>query len=288
VKINQIVGMTGMSKHNILAQLLALENSGVIETLSSDQNGRLIKFLTSTVSVTSTENGTGYGNGTGAENGTGSVFGNDSSSSFFKDSNTTTTGGTFFKKFAENGTSTENSTGSVFGTDKDDHFGQGTVSGTGSENGTHITITSLPPPSSVKNISNRLAKKFAASDVFFLITAAVKSPEDFSKQAFNFYWELLSQNDKQYVNGLLYGLLLSAKDSPSAYFIKAVKNGAEPNAKNIEIAKEIISVSEMVFLEVGVDILPKDFAMISEKLKIKTTQENLKKSLDSFISMMLG
>jgi hypothetical protein len=44
VKINQIVGMTGMSKHNILAQLQALENSGIIETLACDQNGRLIKF----------------------------------------------------------------------------------------------------------------------------------------------------------------------------------------------------------------------------------------------------
>jgi hypothetical protein len=80
VKIDRIVVMTGMSKHNILAQLQALEDAGIIATLTRDQNGRLIKFLYSTEYDTHSFFGTGPILNTGTSLGTRSDIAFSSSS----------------------------------------------------------------------------------------------------------------------------------------------------------------------------------------------------------------
>jgi hypothetical protein len=168
----------------------------------------------------------------------------------------------------------ENVTGSENGIGFSMTNTSGTDNNTRSENGTHIGENIFPSqyqlPSSIQNISNRFAKRAAANEIFFLILAASKFPDDFSRQAFSVYFDLFNQKGKEYANGLLYSLLLAAKENPSAYFVKAVRNGAEPNNKNIKIAKNIITASESVFLKIGVDILPKDFSVIAELLNISS------------------
>jgi DNA-binding transcriptional ArsR family regulator len=95
LKIDRIVSATGMSKSNILTQLEALENAGLIATLGRDISGRMITFPL------------GIENETGIESDTQLC-----SSSIYK--KTTTSEGT------ENGMGIENETGIGFNTDKND------------------------------------------------------------------------------------------------------------------------------------------------------------------------
>jgi hypothetical protein len=55
VKIDRIVAITGMAKHNILSQLQALEDVGIIRTVTRDHNGRVIQFLKYYVIVTDSD-----------------------------------------------------------------------------------------------------------------------------------------------------------------------------------------------------------------------------------------
>jgi hypothetical protein len=272
VKIDQIVSITGMSKHNILEQIRALEDSNIIQTTNRDNNGRVLFFAKLNNDLREC-----------TENGTGSEFVNSSSSRSYIKKTTTTSNSTVF----ENGTGSEfDSSQNILNLETrnntviDAHSLNGIIPDfIDSEDSKDIKL-----PKNLEKIKDRVSKKIAANSIFFLIKAAMKSPGDLTIQAFQIYYKIYTSKGDDYANGIAFSLFSNAKENISAYFIKAVNSGAEPSQVQIDKAKQILNASKSIFLRVGEDILPKDYFVIIETLKLRNLdQEKIKEQLNSFI-----
>jgi DNA-binding transcriptional ArsR family regulator len=241
LKVDRIVSATGMSKSNILAQLEALENAGLIATLARDISGRMIMFPL------------GIENEMGIENETGTEFDPCCScSSIYKTTTTTTTTST--KNDTENKTGIENE----MNTESD----TGTENETGIENETDVkfNIDESDIDSNFKNKlrNNIISLKFSAQEFFFIAKASKVNIDKLTEQCFKYYHDLKGDASKKYANGLFLNLLSKAKDNPNAYVVKAIQQGATASHEDEIRAEKILEAGDAIFKELGVDILRKD------------------------------
>jgi hypothetical protein len=321
IKIDRIVSATGMSKSNILAQLEALENARLITTLVRDVSGRLISFpkgiendtgtkfemglefetenrsscinnLKTTTTTTevckSTEIRTGIGNETGTEFGMGPEFDTDlefnmENSSCINNLITTITTGK--DKSAETSTGIEFDTGFEFNT------------GIEFKNETEVTsnINAQSNAQSIDTVfknklhNNIVSLKFSAQELFFIVKASKVGVDKLTEQCFKHYHHIKGNMGGKYANGLFLSLLSKAKDSPTAYVIKAIQQGATASPDDEIRAEKVIKAGEAIFKEIGTDILRKDLENALLLLSLNgQPQEMIQQECKIFVERMMS
>jgi DNA-binding transcriptional ArsR family regulator len=233
IKVDRIVSATGMSKSNILAQLDALENVGLITTLTRDISGRLISFSP------------GIENDIGTKFEMGTESDKDSSCYFNKLKTTTTT------LTPKKGMDIETNMGAESNTDCEISTRIG--------NDTEVnTIKHFDTMLKNKLHNNIVSLKFSAQEFFFVAKASKVGIDKLTEQCFKHYHYIKGNMGGKYANGLFLALLSKAKDNPTAYVVKAIQQGATASPDDEIRAENVTKAGESIFKEIGVDILRKD------------------------------
>jgi hypothetical protein len=305
LKIDRIASATGMSKTNILAQLEALENVGLIKTLSRDVSGRLISF--SSEVEKGIENDTGPENDTRVDSEMGTEFDTrfefdtrgSSCSCFCNNKKTTTTTKTTTTGEPENETGIEFSTGiendmgigidtgpendtrvdSETGTE----FDMGPENETGTEFDTDDKSVDVVFKNKLHN--NVLSKKFSAQEFFFIAKASKVGIDKLTEQCFKYYHDMKGNMGKEYTNGLFLSLLSKAKDNPMAYVVKAIQQGATASPDDEIRAEKILKAGETVLKEIGVNVLRKEMETALSFLEVQS-QETIRRECETFVARM--
>jgi hypothetical protein len=251
IKIDRVASATGMGKSNILAQLEALENVGLINTIARDISGRLISF-----------------GGIENEMGIELVTISSSSSSLLINNNN--------NMYTESVTHYENETGTEFVTD--------TEFVTFREDAKNIKPES--EESELKNIlrNNLISLKFSAQEFFFIAKAAKINVARLTNQCFQQYHDLKNKMGDKYTNGLFLSLLSKAKDNPTAYVAKAIQQGASASPDDENRSEMVLRAGENILKEVGIDILRKDLETALASLSLEgQAQAAIRQECDEFV-----
>jgi hypothetical protein len=257
LKIDRIVSATGMSKSNILAQLEALENVGLMTTITRDISGRLISFPQ------------------GTENNTGAELDTHMSSSSFYNKTTSTTIGEMSTEEMDirNDAHIESNTGNEFDTY--------TESNTGNKSIDSVFKKRLH--------NNAISIEFSAQELFFIAKASKVNIDKLTGQCFKYYHDVKGDIGGKYTNGLFLNLLSKAKDNPTAYIIKAIQQGATASLDDETRAEKILKAGEDIFKKIGVDILQKELEVALLLLSSSgKSQEIIQQECKAFIKRMIS